>query len=157
MKGNNKFVLEDYSLPNLENFDTSITIPYSFNLNDYAQKVDGDLFVNLNLNKGWLDFKTKKDRKNPIFLHYSSYTSNQYQLEIPEGYSIEFLPKEVNFKNDYFSFHLKYSVQNNIIYYDHLATANILLIEGDDIAQWEAFIDVLEKAYKQTLILKHDD
>lgn len=156
-KGNNKFVLEDYDISDYENFDTDVTVNYDFNLNDYIQNIDNTLYLNLNLDKGWLEFKTKTDRKHPVFLNYATTNSNQYYLKIPDNYSVGFLPEAVSLKSEHFNIQIKYSVTDNIVHYDHFVTADIIFIDQNTLPEWNEFIKTLEKVYKQTIILKKDE
>ncbi|HRX97151.1 MAG TPA: transglutaminase-like domain-containing protein, partial [Bacteroidales bacterium] len=158
LKGNNKFVLdEDYTISEVENFDTTVTIDYSFVLDNYVQSVNDFMYVNLNLDKGWLDYKTNKDREHPVFLIYPTKTVNHYELSIPDNYYVDYLPETISYKSDFFNMEIKYMVNDGIIYYDEVTSVDIILVDGENLNHWNAYMDTLEKAFKQTILLKKDE
>lgn len=156
-KGNDKFVLGNYNVVGLNTFNSKIIIDYNFELNNYLNVVENNLFINLNFNRYWLDFKLKEDRKNPVFLEYNTYLDDKYVLEIPEGYTVDFLPKDFNNENDIYSYSINYELKENKIYYNQKVIVKTLFVDNTKFSEWNKFISGLEKAYKQTIILKKDE
>ena len=156
-KGNNKFVLKDYSISDLNTFKTELDINYSFNLSNYIKSIDSNLYINLNLDKDWLEYKLKKDRKHPVFLPFCTSGEDCFKLKIPEGYFVKFLPENYSYKNENFSYVITYTIENNTIIYNQKIYVNTLLVNSDQFKNWNAFIKGLENAYKQTILLKKDE
>lgn len=153
-KGNNKFVLKNYSISDLNTFDTIAEINYSFFLNDYIKTIDSNLYINLNLDKDWLAYKLKKDRKNPVFLPFCTSGNDIFKLQIPEEYIVTYLPENYSYNNEAFSFNISYSIEENTIIYHQKIRVDTLLVESDQFENWNSFIKGLEIAYKQTILLK---
>jgi len=156
-KGNNKFVLNDYSISDLNTFKPELNINYSFNLNNYINSFDNTLYINLNLDKDWLGYKLKKDRKHPLFLPFCTSGEDSFKLQIPEGYTVTFLPKNYSYNDENFGFSITYTIEENTIIYNQKINVNSLLIENDQFKNWNSFIKELENAYKQTILLKKDE
>lgn len=151
--GNNKFVLKEYQLPELNNFDTTLNIDYTFTLDNYINEVSGKVYLNMNMYRRWLVLKPKKDRKQPIKVNYHDNDIVTYEFKIPEGYQVEFLPENVSYNGDVFKHKIEYEVVGNTIVYKHSLENNKMLINPDDMDRLREFITSLEKAYKQTVIL----
>jgi hypothetical protein len=153
-KGNNKFVLKNYSISDLNTFDTIAEIKYSFVLNDYIKTIDSNLYINLNLDKDWLSYKLKKDRKNPVFLPFCTSGDDIFKLQIPDEYIVTYLPENYSYNNEALSFNITYSIEENTIVYHQKIWVDTLLVESYQFENWNSFIKGLEIAYKQTILLK---
>jgi len=156
-KGNNKFVLNEYSILNLNTYSPKLTIEYDFVLNNYLNEVDNNLFINLNFNRNWLLFKVKRDRKNPLFLQYNTLVDQKYILKIPEGYDLDYLPNNFNYESDNYKYSICYTHKGSEITYTQKIDVNTLFIHNKEFDEWSKFIGGLEKAYKQTILLKKNE
>jgi len=156
-KGNNKFVLNEYSILNLNTFSPELNIEYDFVLNNYLNKVDNNLYINLNFNRNWLLFKIKKDRKNPLFLRYNTLVDQKYILKIPKGYDLDYLPNNSNYESDNYKYSISYTYEQGEIVYTQKINVDTLFVDTTQFEEWNKFIKGLENAYKQTILLKKNE
>lgn len=154
-KGSNKFMLKDFELPeNLKNFDKEMKVDFNFELDDYAKSIDGKIYINLNLYKDWLSYKPEKDRTVPIYMRYASVFDHTYRLKIPDGYTVDYVPENSSFDADNMHFKVSYEVKNGYIIYNQYIDVDVLMIDPDSFDTWSDFIKSMEKAYKQTIVIK---
>ena len=92
-----------------------------------------------------------------MFLPYNTSVTDQFTLKIPEGYSVEYLPKNFNNTNEKYSYSIEYSVKGDEIIYKQNINVDDLMIESQEFNDWNNFIKGLEKAYKQTILLRKDE
>ncbi|WP_346881949.1 transglutaminase-like domain-containing protein [uncultured Algibacter sp.] len=153
-KGNNRFLIDDYTEINKYNYDENFKVNYAFSINGYAQTLGNEIYINLNLNKALSLYKTEEDRKNEIEYDYKNEMSYFTKLSIPQGYTIDYIPDNVSISNDFFTSHINYSSSPSNITYSHHISFNFLMLNPEQQKEMNAMIKTIEKAYKEVVILK---
>lgn len=154
-KASNKFIMGDYSINKLNNNDKLVNIQAGFEVPDYSKKVSDELYINMNLEKLFFDgmIDTAK-RKIPVENEYK-YTIKQYTiLEVPESYSVSYLPKDYSLNTDIFAFTIKYSQQGNRIIALQELRKNYLLLQPKDFSSWNNSLRQLNNQYKEQVVLE---
>lgn len=154
-KGNNKFFLENYAIKDLADRDKPLQMEYAFKVEDYAKKIQNEIYINLNLDKhlqhAQLDTAT---RQLPVERDYKYNDKFIVVMEIPVGYQLNYVPENVTYHNDLFGFSINYTVKNNTITLSRLITINTLLVEQPAFKAWNEMVSALSKAYKEVVVLK---
>jgi len=153
-KGNNKFLINSLSETNKYDYEKNLIVDYNFTINGYAKKLGDEIYVNLNLIKDLSEYKTKKDRKNDIEYNHTNAFNHTTTLIIPEGYTIDYVPENVSFSNDYLSTNVTYTVKKNSVVYNHSYSLNFINLNLDEQKQVNSLIKKTEKAFKEVIILK---
>ena len=154
-KASNKFIMGDYTINKLNNNDKQINIQAGFEVPDYGKKISDELYINLNLEKLFTNevIDTAK-RKIPVENEYK-YVIKQYTvLEVPEAYSVTYLPKDYSLYNDVFGFTISYSQQGNKIIASQELRNNNLLLEPKDFNTWNNSLKQLQNQYKEQVVLE---
>jgi hypothetical protein len=154
-KASNKFIMDDYTINKLNNNDKLVNIQAGFEVPDYDKKISDELFINLNLEKLFTNelIDTAK-RKIPVENEYK-YVIKQYTiLEVPESYSVSYIPKDYSLNNDLFSFVIKYSQQGNKIIALQEIHNNYLLLQPKDFTVWNNSLKQLFNQYKEEVVLE---
>ena len=153
-KGNNKFLIDSFTETNKFDYDKDLIIDYMFNINDYAKKLGDEIYINLNLRQDETDFKFEDDRENDIEVTYKSYYDYYTTLEIPEGYVIDYLPKDLSLSNEFMNSKTTYTVVSNTIVYKHQLEMRFLTLNPEQQKVLSDAIKVVEKSFKETIVLK---
>jgi hypothetical protein len=152
-RGSNKFRLEKYDVPRLDNND-HISLSGQFDLQDYAKKVAGDWYINMNLFKPYehreIDYPK---RKIPIEFPHLSVQKYVTVLEIPEGYKVAYLPASKSYKNDVWGFNIRYEQKNNQVILTQEFENNHILLTPEKFAEWNKVLEQLFPLYKETVNL----
>ena len=74
------------------------------------------------------DFKFEDDRENDIEVTYKSAYDYHTTLEIPEGYGVDYLPKDVAVSNEFMDAKTTYETKGNTIIYTHQLEMNFLTL-----------------------------
>lgn len=153
-KGNNKFSLDEYDIQESGEIDTNLSLNYKFAIKNFVNSYGDEVYVNLNLNKEILQLKIKKDRTSPLAFDYPKEISNKFILTVPKDYSIESVPESSSYKSELFEFHVDYKVKDGKIFYAHDFIVRTNIIYPKNFEDWRILLSELEKAYKQTILLK---
>jgi hypothetical protein len=153
LKGNNKFNLKDYTEENLNDKDKSYKINYNFDLGNYILKVDKEIYVGLFLDKPLEKATIEKDRIAKFEFEQLNYINSQYELEIPENYTVKYLPKNYSVDNKFINATITYEVVNNKIRLNLKLKQKLLLLDKSDFDSWNETIKELKNNYSETIIL----
>ncbi|MBC8084683.1 MAG: hypothetical protein H7Z21_15910, partial [Hymenobacter sp.] len=128
---------------------------YEYRLQDYVQKLDDEIYVNLNLEQSYAHDKIDAaKRRLPRVNEYAHQNRTRTELEIPAGYDVEYLPALAESRDPLFGFRIRYERQGNKIVQDKELYINYLLLQPQQFGQWNAGIDKLNAAYRETVIFK---
>lgn len=153
LKGNNKFNLKDYTEENIKDRDKPYLINYNFDLGNYIVKVDKEMYVNLFLDKPLEKVIIEKDRSAQFEFEHLNYINTQYELDIPQNCTVQYLPKNFSIDNDYVKADIVYEVKSNKIFLNLRLKQKKLLLDKPDFELWNKTIKELKNNYTDTLIL----
>ena len=154
-KGNNKFLLGSVLTKFVHEKDKELEIDYTFSLDDYLFSMVDEIFVNPHLvkelEKGIIDLEsTKKD----IYYPYKSISSNVVSIEIPENYTISYMPQNTSQDGKDFSFDISYTVEENRVIMSQHIVINTIKLSTSQFDSWNKMIKGLFTAYKESIVFK---
>ena len=152
--GSNKFILEDYTLHNIGMMDENPKIDYHFNIEDYVNRHENELYVDMNVGHLLKNAVIDNSRKTALKRRYKKTHQQNIVLDIPMGYTLTYLPQDVQLKYDKFAIDIDYElgnaqVQLRINYY-----MDYLVLPESSFEDWNEMIDALKEAYTETVVLK---
>lgn len=154
-RGNNKFFVDQYAVHNLDARNQPLTVDYDYRLQDYVQRLDDEVYVNLNL-----DQRYSADRLDPAKRTLARvndfHQTNLFrtEFEVPEGYEVSYLPPNAEGRADMLGFSIRYSRQGSKIIQQKEIYVDYLLLEPAQFSQWNTVVDQLNAAYRDAIILK---
>ena len=151
-KGSNKFVLEDYTLGNLEDLYKPTTIDYEFTIADYYQNINGTIYINPILDKSLSEAFIDK-REQPLENDYKYTIRDVTIFEIPEGYKVESVPENTTDQNDNFGFSIRYEIRDDVLLIEKEIFVDYLIMEIEEFEEWNSIITDYSKATRNALIL----
>jgi len=153
LKGNNKFIAKNITEENKEDYDKDLLITLDFNISNYFSQYEDQIFINLNLNKEALGYRTDAKRKRDIEYEYKSHYIFETEFEIPEAYKVEYLPESQSFSNEWMQASVSYTQNEGKILYKHSLNCDFLVLDLEQQKQVNALIKDLEKAFKEVVTL----
>ncbi len=158
-KGNNKFRVDESSFVGLKNRDTSLTINYSFNLDDYSKTVEDETYVNLNLDRDYKNSKLDIEERKGIPRQFSYKVDLRYEVEFefPKGTDVSYIPNNLEYKGRDFGFKILYEKKAGKIVLKKNIYLDTLLIEESQFQEWNTMIKQLKRAYKEVVIIKRNN
>ena len=155
-KGNNKFLVSSFKEENKYNYDNDFIVNYDFEIKNYSKKLGNEIYINLNLNKDLSFYKTDKKRENAIEYDYKRYFKYTTELEIPIGYTLDYLPEAVKVSNDFLTCEITYSVEGNKVTYNQVIELNFLILSIEQQKEVNKLIKKIERNYKEIVVLKKE-
>lgn len=154
-KGSNKFIMKDYKISFPDPANKSANIRSNFEIPDYVKSIDDEMYINLNLEKlfNYTVIDTAK-RKVAIENDFLMNIRQVHLLKIPEGYTIEHLPKDVAVSNNVVDFSIEYKQVNNEVIATQKYMIKQLYIEVNDFPKWNEAINKIAPSYKEEIVLK---
>jgi transglutaminase-like putative cysteine protease len=150
-KGSNKASFKDVVMKLDKREPVSIT--YNFDLPDYAVLNQNELYINMNIDKGFTLDKITDDRKVAISIKHKTRKKFITVLNIPDGYKVEYMPQNARLENDVIGFSGIYQFINNQIIFTSNFYVNTLLVQASDFEKYNSVITERIKACNQTVSL----
>ncbi len=152
-RGSNKFILDSYEVHNVDSFEKPIYVDYAFNISDYHSEVDDEIYINLCLNKVLLSWEFE-DRKTPYENDFKFLFQAVYVLDIPEGYSVSYLPEGGSVDSKNLGFEIDYVLDGNRIYTLFKYYFDFLLLYPNEFNAWNDVIREYSKVSRNSVVLK---
>jgi hypothetical protein len=153
-KGNNKFSASNIVETNKFSYDENFKLDYNFLIPDYIVSAGDELYVNLNLDKKIQEYYIESYRKTDIETDFKKSFSYTNQLNIPNNYTLEYLPENVILENDFTQITISYQQTATKIIYKHTINFNFLKLNKEHQKEYTDLLKKVEKAYKEIVILK---
>lgn len=156
-RGNNKFFVDKYAVQNLAARDQPLRLTYDYRVQDYVQRLDDELYVNLSLERPLahdrLDSLTRHLPRQGEFAHTDH---TRTELVVPRGYEVSYLPPaaQAGDAKGPLRFRISYERQGDRIIQERELTVDYLLLPPSDFGRWNRVVDKLGAAYREVVILK---
>lgn len=153
--GNNKFRLDSFTVSHQDSNMKPLRVNSDFTIADYVQQAGDEIYVNLNLQRPYYnDFLDTTQRKLDREIEYETQVTQHYELKIPEGYSVEYLPAAARYHDDDFGFEVSCSQQKDKIILNKRMEVATLLLKRSTFSDWNKMIAALNSVYNEAIILK---
>ena len=131
-----------------------LEIKHAFDLEKWTKRVGNQIIFKPIL---FFPFSNERidveKRKIPLEFDFKKSFDYDYEIMIPENYTLEYSPDNYEFSNDLMSVKITYSHQNNKIVVSQHLKINTLLLERNHFSDWNTAIKGITKQYNQNIIL----
>ncbi|MGM0636144.1 MAG: DUF3857 domain-containing protein [Bacteroidota bacterium] len=118
-KPSRNYIIENIQTENEFAYDESFKISFDFTINQYIQKINDEIYVNLNLSDFLKSFEPDEVNDRDIVMKHKKSNHIVNQLEIPENYQIKHLPENAAIDHENFYASINYEANENEIIYTH--------------------------------------
>ena len=154
-RGNNSYLVKSAKLEHLSDRDSSLIIEQEFTVNNYVTSLQDEIYFNMVLEKGLVEFgEIKPERTVPLELHNKSLDSYTTVLQIPEGYSVKSLPKNVSFHSDFLHFDVTYRTREKQVLMTLTVKLDFMLLTPDKFSDWNRFFALKKAATNESVVLQ---
>ena len=127
---------------------------FSFNATAKVENIDNKLFIHPFINQAPVDnLFTKPIRTLPIDMIHRHAGIYKSHIQIPEGYKIESLPKEVISNNKFIKIIYKVEVEENTIHINAEYEFQKAIYSGEEYASLKYCYDELAKRFNELIVL----
>ncbi len=153
-KGNNSYIASNSKITNLEDRDQDMIIESDFKISNYATSFDKEVYVNLILEKDIIQLgEVKADRIAPIEIDNKSDDSYTVSLTVPAGYSVKYVPKNVDFTSDMIHYSVHYSQTGSTITMTLKLKLDFILLPATQFKAWNEFIALKKSSVNESIVL----
>jgi hypothetical protein len=151
----NKYNAQNMQYSGYGQRDSLLSLSYDVTVNDYAEEIDGKLYVNMNLVRAMpFDKMDWKKRKVGISVDHKYISKYRMELKIPAGYTVEALPSNVSFSNEKYGLDSKYEVKGDVVVLTHQFWLDTLMLPVEEMPAWSTYFEKLLASYKSLVIFK---
>jgi hypothetical protein len=153
-KGSNKFISSNIDFKQINNSKDSLSVSYDFEIGSYLNYIGNAIYLDLNLSKQIKGLKVDDKHNTPLILDYKWKLNKVFVLDIPNGYSLSYLPNEKKGSNDMMEYTIKYSVNDNQIVYDFQYELKTIFVEVDKLKVWNGMVKKLSLDLDESIKLE---
>lgn len=154
-KASNKFILGEYKIDRAAPAENVININADFEVPGYGKKMGNEYYINLNLEKILENrvIDTAK-RKVPIEEDFKYEIRQHHILEIPDGYTVTYQPKNFSFDNDMVGINIDYKQKDNQIIASQVIINKKIMIYPEDFTEYNKAMKAVAAQYKEQVVLE---
>lgn len=144
---------------NLQRNDLPFGFAYGFESSTYAKNAGNLLLLRPRvLGIKSRDFlETKEPRKYPVEFEGPGRDTDNFEITIPPGYTVDDLPEPVDTEYSFASYHSKTEVDGNSIRYTRTLEVKELTVPINRAEELKQFYRIIAKDERSTLVLKRVD
>jgi transglutaminase-like putative cysteine protease len=154
----NNFTLTHASIGNLEKYDQTLTLDYSFVSAGYAKSAGNLLIVQPRVvgTKGW-NILSGKARKYPIEFREATRQDDVFDITLPKGYVVDELPKPVKTECLYGSYKSEVVVSGSVLHYKRTYEITKVMVPTQKLDEVRDFFRQIAADEHSSAILKREN
>ncbi len=153
-RGSNKYgaTAVDYGAPDAAG---AVAVRSDFKLEDYARRLGGETYVNLNLQRTFEgDAIDAKARAVPVEHSYKTRTREVVELAVPKGYKVSYVPPDAQGGvPGLWSYAISYKKTGAVVKLVKEFQMNTLSIRPEQFAEHDKLVESLRGHYKESVVL----
>ncbi len=155
LRGSDKYKLAKYDVNADETGNKNAVLTADFRIEDYAQKVGKEYYVNMNLDRKFGDQRMNDSERKVGYLYPNKEKTKEIVvLDIPEGYKVTHLPAEAHGGLDgVWNYKISYKADKKKIVLTKEYELQSLSLSEKQFAQNNKVIDDLNHVYKESVVL----
>jgi hypothetical protein len=143
-----------YTCSNFMNFKESFELKIKYNAQDYCKKAGDILIFDVPEISKERPATGKRERRNPIVVLDNSYSKDEVEFNVPEGYKVYHLPETMERKNQYFEFRSSYRQEGKKIFYQGEFIRKAIRITPEEYPTYRKFYHEMEKSFKRSVLFR---
>ena len=154
----NDFTLTRATVGNLDHYDETLTVEYSFVSERYAKSAGNLLIMAPRVvgTKGW-NILAGKPRKYPIEFGEATRQDDMFDITLPAGYVVDELPKPVKAECPYGSYKSEIEVSGNVLHYKRTYEITDVIVPTQKLDEVKDFFRQIAADEHSSAILKREN
>jgi hypothetical protein len=152
--GNKNVSVSDVIMSDLNKREQPIEISSGISFRNQVTAFEDELYVSLENDYAMSALKFDSTRKSDYIFNHKYNLQSNIVFEIPEGYTVDYLPDDFNVDIDEFHFNFKMRQAENKIIYSKDIHFSSTWLRMSFFNQWNKAITALNKYYKEQIVLK---
>ena len=118
---------------------------------------ENEKYINMNLENSSIGEKIDKKREIPVQNKYKLALQNENTLEIPEGWSIDYIPEDLQIDNEFIQYESKYEQKDNKLILHQKTTVSFINMTKEHFELWNESITKIKKNQNEVVIIKQNN
>ncbi|MBD8388765.1 transglutaminase family protein [Dysgonomonas sp. BGC7] len=145
---------DDIQIRGASSQSQEVEICYNLETKEGLQSIDNEYYIDLDLQKDFSNNNINIEKRvHDIDFSYHYYVVRQTVLNIPQGYKITSIPKDLRIEREGYTFSIEYKQQDNRLIYKKIINIPSDYLKKDSFNQWNDDISSLRKAYMEQVTL----
>lgn len=154
-RGNDKLNITSFKEMNLAEKELPYTIEYSFENENYAVTAGEETYLNMFLQKPFLEYLFNDERKTTADLERLQMFDIKTSFKIPANSSITYIPENISFENDLLKYVFVYEKTPTEIKLNYQIESKKTFIKPSEMKVWNETIKKLKSNFSETIVIKH--
>lgn len=139
--------------PDFADRQKPLQLKYDLKANNQVTKTGSELYVVVDWDKEFGDMEMPADRKNDYEFDQKYYLTSQTELNVPDGYKVDYIPAAFKKSTPSWSFEGAYTNKGKSIVYTKTIIINKPILKKTDFVAWNSFIADINKFYNDQVVL----
>ena len=149
------FKVSDFKVENVEALNKDLTTTYNIAVDRYARPTGALLMVRPRVLGNEAPFIDRKPRATvPIDLTQTMQANDEYDIELPAGYTVDELPEPVKLDVGFASYESKSQVKGNVLHYSRTYTVREVALPAEKYSDLQKLSGVIATDEQSRAILK---
>ena len=145
--------LQDYSIENLNDLNKPVVLSYQFKGKEYFTAA-GRLRIIPQLASIDSGLVAKDKRRFPIDFNILESKETDFSIEIPQGFTVKYMPENVDEDSPWLKFNAGYRQEGNKIYFIQKTELKNTMVSEAEYPAFKNFFEGLAKKVKQRIVLE---
>jgi len=145
--------LKHYKVENLSDLNKPVELDYSFSGSEYFTNA-GDLRIMPQLTGIDTTVVAKEKRRYPIYFGAPDYRETEFEIGIPSGFVIKYIPKNVREDNLWFLFEVEYIFKGGRLFFREKTIGKKSRIFVEEYSEFKRTFESLAKRLKQRVVFE---
>ncbi len=151
-RGDSNRKVANINTSDLSNREMNVTLSHDITVKNAVSTFDDSIYIDLDLDEELGNYEFKERDVDYIFSS-KKYLESTTTLEIPSGYKVSQLPKDIQISSNNYDMSVSFKSENNTLIYKKLFQIKNAKIETNDFEEWNTFINLLNATYQEQIIL----
>ena len=145
--------LLDYRISDIDNLDQPVVLDYDFSGSEYLTDA-GNLRIMPQLTSLDTSVVAKDKRVYPIDFNYLESKEADYQISLPAGFVIKYIPENIKEESPWLGFNVSYSHKNGVLGFQQKTELKNTTVTVGEYKDFKIFFERLAKKIKQRVVLE---
>lgn len=146
------YTISNIKTSDLLNRDTQLKLNFDVAIKNQVSSFDDEIYVDLDYYKEYKSYDFTK-RKEDLVFHYKTLEDIQIKLDIPQGYHVTTLPKNLQVETSDYSITITYENKGNQIVYHKIFDFKTGFITKQNFENWTKHLAEINKLYTEQIVL----
>ncbi|MBL7981199.1 MAG: DUF3857 domain-containing protein [Flavobacteriales bacterium] len=153
-KGNNKFKVDSFTVAGREDRNAPFHLKAWWSIGDIVRSGNGEQYVNLHLDRPFLDRLYRESRKVGVENDHTSAFTSVTILQIPKGAKVTHVPEPSSYKDERFSYTITYEVLPTEVRCIGQFDEERIYLSVEDLAVWRTMLKKLRSDMDRSVVLR---